>query len=245
MLVHCGAGKGGGNHPVPLLSQTALWKRWKFPFPLLWPTMPLKRPCVLFLVTVVCHPLIHATKLNVRFRLLAARTTIVLVLARFMFDDFSWFLLERCLPTVSVSELCCAMYRRNRVVSHLFFLKCLWERNDELLHILFLLLGLCEPSGCKYAVFLLCALKDFAPSLRTRSSYSADSGFIPRLGGQVFWSIFFFFLVTSLGTSELLSWQFLKLSHSLYLAHTFQFIVPWSSYNSASCWCCSADRVFK
>jgi len=39
---------------------------------------------ILFVITVVCHSSIHATKLNVRFRLLATRTSIVLVLARLM-----------------------------------------------------------------------------------------------------------------------------------------------------------------
>lgn len=52
--------------------------------PFLWPTVPLKALCILFVITVVCHSSIHATKLNVRFRLLATRTSIVLVLELLM-----------------------------------------------------------------------------------------------------------------------------------------------------------------
>jgi hypothetical protein len=73
------AWSGGDVGNCPFLSGL-----WKFSFLFLLPKVPLKRLCILFVITVVCHSSIHATKLNVRFRLLATRTSIVLVLARFM-----------------------------------------------------------------------------------------------------------------------------------------------------------------
>jgi len=77
MLVRCGAEKTR-EIACYFLGAGSSFSRF------LWLIIPLKTLCILFVITVVCHSSIHATQLNVRFRLLTSRTSIVLVLERLM-----------------------------------------------------------------------------------------------------------------------------------------------------------------
>jgi len=154
--------------------------RLKFYFLFLWPTVPLKMLCILFAITVVCHSSIHATKLNVHFRLLATRTSIVLVLARLMCRRLLLTSTGK-VPSHALCELCNAFYSWNKAVICSLSSICgkvvIWTVHSVSVVGLLWTFRLSRPSFCR-------------ASLWTRSSYSAGSGFRPLPGGQMSWSIF-------------------------------------------------------